>query len=74
MGRHAPSDVAKDRDRDASGQRYESNQRGECRYPDAHQRPAERLARKNGMILSSRNCSATERGGTFPNRRRVGRT
>jgi hypothetical protein len=45
--RHSSSDAAKGRARDISDQEHDSDRRGEHRYPDANQTPAERQARKD---------------------------
>lgn len=46
MKKQTPIDGAKDPRRDALDQRHDSDLRGEHRYPDADQRPAERQARQ----------------------------
>jgi hypothetical protein len=43
-----------ERDRDALDHSHESNSRGEHRYPDEHQRPAERQARQDRDELKKR--------------------
>lgn len=54
MDKHAPSTASKDRDRDDNDQAHDSDRRGEHRYPDEHQRPAERLARQERDDLKDR--------------------
>jgi hypothetical protein len=46
MEKQVPTDATEDHGRDALDQRHESDRRGEHRYPDTHQRPAERQARE----------------------------
>jgi hypothetical protein len=41
-------------ERDAQDQRHDSSRRGEHRYPDSQQRPAERVARQERDALKSR--------------------
>jgi hypothetical protein len=47
MERRSSSDASKGRARDISDQEHDSDRRGEHRYPDANQTPAERQARKD---------------------------
>ena len=47
MERRAPKPEPTDRDRNDLDRRHESDRRGEHRYDDAHQRPAERRSRQD---------------------------
>jgi hypothetical protein len=47
MDKRTSSKESSDRARDISDEQHDSNRRGEHRYPDAHQKPAERQARQN---------------------------
>lgn len=51
--RTAASDPS-DSNHHTQDQRHESDRRGEHRYPDAHQRPAERVARQARDDLKSK--------------------
>jgi hypothetical protein len=54
MHKHAPDTASNSRDRAEGDRRHDSDRRGEHRYPDTDQRPAERLARQERDDLKER--------------------